>query len=102
MSYTRTRGAYMQINQNNTNVLSLTKLHVSLYTFRYINTKINKMNIPLSPFYPSNISPILQSFSSSDYTCKTRVSWPTACHKKQKGMKVTQITKNSLRYNHVK
>ena len=64
MSWTRTRGACIQIDKNNTNILSETKLplivHVSVYKYK------NKQDdIPLSPFYYSNISIILQSIFSS-------------------------------------
>ena len=64
MSWTRTRGACIQIDKNNTNILSETKLplivHVSVYKYK------NKQDdIPLSPFYYSNISIILQSIISS-------------------------------------
>ena len=64
MSWTRTRGACLQIDKNNTNILSETKLplivHVSVYKYK------NKQDdIPLSSFYYSNISIILQSIFSS-------------------------------------
>ena len=68
------------------------------------------MNIPLPRsitliFRQSfNLSPLLTILvkHASHGRMKHNANNSTACHKKQKGMKVTQLTKNSLRYNHVK
>ena len=90
MSWTRTRGACIQINQNSTNILSETKLllivHVSVYKF-----KINKMTC----LFPSSITLIFrQSFDlSSLQTILATHTRPTRIKHNADSKKVSHKTK---------